>query len=132
MIIGYLRAFIHGVQAVKKTDDLLLIEKRNRGKDRAAKCVVDQRTQFFLRVQSGGWTEEWVLLSLVNRISDYVADGLAENLFVGHAVDFLVYRLGTKNLHDLMIEKRHATFNRVRHLHAIAEHIKDVTGQQRL
>jgi len=132
LIYGHPCAFIHSVQAVQKGDDLLLIEKWNGGEDRATKSVIDQRAQFFFWVQGRRWAEERMFLALVYRFSDYVANRLAENVLLSHAMNFLVHGLRAENFDDFMVQKRYAALHRVRHFHAVAEHIKYVTGQQGL
>ena len=98
----------------------------------ASKRVIDQSAQFFFWIQSRGRAEKRMFLSFVYRFSNHVANGLAENVLLGHAVDLLVHRLRTQDFHYSMVKERHAAFDRVCHFHAIAEHIQDVPGQQGL
>ena len=46
LIVGDSRALVHGLQAVQKAYDFLLIEVRDGGEHRAAKRVLHERTRY--------------------------------------------------------------------------------------
>ena len=68
LIVSDPRTLVHRVQAVQKAYDLLLIEERNRTKNRAPQRVLHQNAKFLFRVQRSGWAQERVLLPPINGI----------------------------------------------------------------
>src|SRR5215813_10781920 len=111
LIVGNARAFIHCVQTVQKTDNLLLVEKRNCGKGWATKRVLHEGAEFLLWVQRSRRAQERVLLSPVDCIRNNIADGFSEHILFRHPVDFLVHWLGTDQFHKMVIKERYASFD---------------------
>ena len=73
-----------------------------------------------------------MFLPAVDPVRQNVARGFTKNVFLGQAPNLEVHRRLEQELGDLVIEKRHAAFDRMRHLHAITEQRQDVARQRRL
>lgn len=54
LIVGDARALVHGLQAVQKAYDFLLIEVRDGGEHRAAKRVLHERTESLIGIEGSG------------------------------------------------------------------------------
>src|SRR5215469_16560984 len=119
LVVGDARTLVHGLQAVQKAYYFLLIEVRDRGKHRTAKCVLHERTESLIGIEGSGRAQKRMLLSPVNSIGDDVPNGLAKNELLSHTADLQGHRLRTEHFNDMMIEERHTSLDGVRHLHAI-------------
>ena len=73
-----------------------------------------------------------MLVAAVDGVGQDGSGRLAQHVLLGHAADLLRHRQRAHQLDDVMIEERHAAFDRVRHLHAVAEHGQHVVRQLRL
>ena len=75
--------------------------------------------------------EKWMLLPVVRGFGDQVLGSFTQQVFLGHASDFQRNRRATDAFDDVMIQERHAAFDRVRHFHTVAEQVEDVIRQNR-
>src|ERR1700732_4354044 len=69
--------------------------------------------------------EKGMLWPAVHGLGDQGLGRFPEQIFLGHASDFQRHRRATHALDDVMIQERHAAFNRVRHYHPVAKQIEE-------
>src|SRR6185312_6472753 len=132
LVVGDASSFVHGVDAVEEADDLLLIEERDGCESRTAECVFDEHAELALAIERGRRAKEWMLLAAVDGVGDDVAHGFAKDELLGHAVNLLADGERADGFDDAVVEERDTAFDGVRHLHAVAEHAENVTGERGL
>ncbi len=89
--------------------------------------IPSQRRLPVLEIQGRRGREENLLCGTVRGVG--LANGLAQENLPLSVADLQRTREPTGKLRELVVEKRHAALDGVRHLHAVAEAIQDVAGQ---
>src|SRR4051794_25027843 len=70
-----------------------------------------------------------MLLTPVYGVADDIASRFAKHELLRRAADLLRDRLRADHFDHMVIEKWHPSLDRVRHLHAVAQHGQDIRGQ---